>query len=72
VDTTPERSANYRLVLYADDFVILVSGTRALAGALLPEVADALSTVGLRLSEEKTLITHIHKGLDKARSRPAC
>ncbi|MFF7242136.1 group II intron reverse transcriptase/maturase [Streptomyces collinus] len=56
--------ANYRLIRYADDFVILVSGTRAHAEALLPEVAEVLSTVGLRLSEEKTLITHIDEGLD--------
>jgi RNA-directed DNA polymerase len=55
---------NYRLIRYADDFVILVSGTREHAEALLPEVADVLSTVGLRLSEEKTLITHIDEGLD--------
>ena len=55
---------NYRLIRYADDFVILVSGTRAHAEALLPEVAEVLSAVGLRLSEEKTLITHIDEGLD--------
>jgi RNA-directed DNA polymerase len=55
---------NYRLIRYADDFLILVSGTRAHAEALLPEVAEVLSAVGLRLSEEKTLITHIDEGLD--------
>jgi len=44
--------------------VILVSGTRAHTEALLPEVAEVLSTVGLRLSVEKTLITHIDEGLD--------
>ena len=44
--------------------MILVSGTRAHTEALLPEVAKILSTVGLRLSEEKTLITHIDEGLD--------
>jgi RNA-directed DNA polymerase len=55
---------NYRLIRYADDFVILVSGTRAHTEALLPEVAGVLSTVGLRLSEEKTLITHIDEGFD--------
>jgi RNA-directed DNA polymerase len=55
---------NYRLIRYADDFVILVSGTREHAKALLPEAAEVLSTVGLRLSEEKTLITHIDEGLD--------
>jgi RNA-directed DNA polymerase len=55
---------NYRLIRYADDFVILVSGTRLHTEALLPEAAAVLSTVGLRLSEEKTLITHIDDGLD--------
>jgi RNA-directed DNA polymerase len=55
---------NYRLFRYADDFVILVSGTRAHTEALLPEVAEVLATVGLRLSQEKTLITHIDEGLD--------
>jgi RNA-directed DNA polymerase len=55
---------NYRLIRYADDFVVLVSGTRAHTEALVPEVAAVLSTVGLRLSEDKTLITHIDEGLD--------
>ncbi len=55
---------NYRLIRYADDFVILVSGTRAHTEALLAEVAEVLSTVGLRLSAEKTKITHIDEGLD--------
>lgn len=55
---------NYRLIRYADDFVILVSGTRTHTEALLPEAATVLSTVGLRLSEDKTLITHIDDGLD--------
>jgi RNA-directed DNA polymerase len=48
--------ANYRLARYADDFVIMVSGTKAHAEALLTEVAAVLSTVGLRLSPDKTLI----------------
>ena len=48
----------------ATHLVILVSGTREHAKALLPEAAEVLSTVGLRLSEEKTLITHIDEGLD--------
>ena len=44
--------------------MIVVSGTREHAEALLPEIAAVLSAVGLRLSEEKTLITHIDEGLD--------
>ncbi|MGH3763525.1 MAG: group II intron reverse transcriptase/maturase, partial [Actinophytocola sp.] len=46
------------------DFVIMVSGNRAQAEALLPEVAEVLGPMGLRLSTEKTLITHIDEGLD--------
>jgi hypothetical protein len=38
--------ANYRLVRYADDFVIMVSGNRAQAEALLPEVAAVLAPMG--------------------------
>jgi RNA-directed DNA polymerase len=55
---------NYRLVRYADDWVLAVSGTRAHAEALREEIADVLSTMGLRLSPDKTLITHIDEGLD--------
>ena len=32
--------------------------------ALRAEIAGVLSTMGLRLSEEKTLITHIDDGVD--------
>ena len=52
----------YRLVRYADDFVVLVSGTKAQAEALKVEVAAVLSTMGLRLSEEKTGVCHIDEG----------
>ena len=41
-----------------------VSGTRDDAEALREEIAEVLSTMGLRLSPEKTLITHIDEGLD--------
>ena len=54
----------YRLVRYADDFVVLVSGTKAQAEALKAEIAAVLSTVGLRLSEEKTSVCHINEGFD--------
>ncbi len=56
--------ANYRLVRYADDFLVLVSGTREHAEQMRGEVAEVLAPMGLRLSEEKTLITHIDNGLD--------
>jgi RNA-directed DNA polymerase len=53
-----------RLVRYADDFVVLVHGARAGAEALFGEVAAVLEPVGLRLSEEKTHLTHIDDGFD--------
>ena len=56
--------ANYRLVRYADDFVVMVSGTRAHADDLRDEVAAVLAPIGLRLSEEKTKIAHIDEGFD--------
>jgi RNA-directed DNA polymerase len=52
----------YKIVRYADDLVIMVSGTRAHAEALRDEVATVLTTVGLRLSEEKTTVVHIDEG----------
>ncbi len=53
-----------RLVRYADDFVVLVSGTREHADALRGEVAAVLQPMGLRLSETKTKIAHIDEGFD--------
>ncbi|MGW3572495.1 group II intron reverse transcriptase/maturase [Streptomyces sp. NPDC000941] len=54
----------YRIVRYADDFVVMVSGTRQNADALWDEVASILSPMGLRLSEEKTRVCHIDEGFD--------
>jgi RNA-directed DNA polymerase len=55
----------YRLVRYADDWCLMITGTRADAESLRDEIAEVLSTMGLRLSPEKTLITHIAlSGLD--------
>ena len=56
--------ATYRLVRYADDFVVMVAGTKAHAEDLQHEVAAVLSTMGLRLSEEKTMIVDIDEGFD--------
>ncbi len=55
---------NFRLARYADDWCLMVHGTRADAEALRDEIAEVLSAMGLRLSQEKTLITHIEQGLD--------
>ncbi len=55
---------NYRLVRYADDFLVLISGNRGHAEDLRAKVAAVLDPMGLRLSPEKTLITHIDNGFD--------
>jgi RNA-directed DNA polymerase len=55
---------NYRLVRYADDFLVLVSGDRGHADDLREQIAAVLAPMGLRLSAEKTLITHIDEGFD--------
>ena len=56
--------ANYRLVRYADDFVVLVTGDQGHVDELRDEVAAVLLPMGLHLSEEKTRITHIDEGFD--------
>jgi RNA-directed DNA polymerase len=69
--TTVERAmrkrhgqANYRLVRYADDWLLLVAGTREQAECMRGQAAAVLAPMGLRLSEAKTKITHIDDGLD--------
>lgn len=56
--------ANYRLVRYADDFVVLVTGQREHAERLRQEVTTVLAPMGLRLSPEKTQVVHIDDGFD--------
>jgi RNA-directed DNA polymerase len=56
--------ANYRLVRYADDFVVLVTGQAEHAHRLRAEVAAVLAPMGLRLSPEKTHVVHIDDGFD--------
>jgi len=55
---------NHRLVRFADDWTLLVAGTREDALALREQAARVLAPRGLALSEEKTLITHIDEGVD--------
>jgi len=56
--------ATYRIVRYADDFVIMVNGSKAHAEALWEEVSQVIAPLGLRLSETKTRVCHIDEGLD--------
>lgn len=54
----------WRLVRYADDFVVMVNGTQDHAHALREEIAAVLAPLGLRLSESKTRIAHLSEGVD--------
>ena len=56
--------ANYRLIRYADDFVIVVTGGREHAEHLLDDVTSVIAPMGLRLSPEKTRVVHIDDGFD--------
>ena len=57
--------ASYRMVRYADDFVILVRGTEAQAQALKQQTAEFMrQRMRLTLSPEKTHITHVDDGFD--------
>jgi RNA-directed DNA polymerase len=56
--------ANYRLVRYADDFVIVVAGERRHAEALIAETEQVITPLGLALSREKTSIAHIDEGIE--------
>ena len=56
--------ANYRLIRYADDFVVVVAGERCHAERLREQVTGVLAPMGLRLSPEKTRVVHIDEGFD--------
>jgi RNA-directed DNA polymerase len=53
---------NWRLIRFADDFVVMVSGERSHAEALREQVTVVLASLGLRLSLEKTRVVHIDEG----------
>jgi group II intron reverse transcriptase/maturase len=54
--------SNFLYVRYADDFVVLCNGTKEQAKTMKEELRMVLQNMGLKLSEEKTKITHITEG----------
>jgi RNA-directed DNA polymerase len=56
--------ATFRLIRYADDFVVVVSGQKPHAEALIAETARVLGPLGLALSTEKTRVTHVDEGIE--------
>ena len=55
---------NWKMIRFADDFVVMVAGERQHAEALREEVGGVLATLGLRLAAEKTRVVHIDEGFD--------
>ena len=54
----------WRLVRYADDFVVLVNGTRGNVEQVREQAAAVLEPMGLQLSPAKTQIVHMQDGFD--------
>jgi RNA-directed DNA polymerase len=54
----------WRIVRYADDFVVLVHGTQEHVEALREDIAQVLAPLGLRLSAAKTHVVHMSEGFD--------
>jgi RNA-directed DNA polymerase len=57
-------AATYRLIRYADDFVVMVNGSRDQAECLYGDLETILEPLGLRLATDKTKITDIDEGFD--------
>src|SRR5699024_10399634 len=55
---------NWRLIRYADDFVVLTDGNAYHLVELREEIAAILAPMGLVLSSEKTSIVHMSEGFD--------
>lgn len=55
---------NWRIVRYADDFVIMTNGSRQDALNLKEHAGRVLEALGLRFSASKTRITHLREGID--------
>ena len=55
---------NWKMIRFADNFVVMVAGESQHAEALREEVSGVLATLGLRLAAEKTRVVHIDEGFD--------
>jgi len=55
---------NWRVVRYADDFVVMVHGERWHVEQLREEISRVLAPMGLVLSPVKTRIVHMQEGFD--------
>jgi RNA-directed DNA polymerase len=55
---------NWRLVRYADDFVVLVRGEHRHVEEVRDEITAVLAPLGLRLSQAKTRVVDMREGFD--------
>jgi RNA-directed DNA polymerase len=55
---------NWKLVRYADDFVLVVNGNQHHAQTLRDAVAQVIAPLGLHLAPDKTRVVHIDEGFD--------
>jgi RNA-directed DNA polymerase len=55
-------TGNWKLIRYADDLVLMVSGDRCHAEALREEVSTVIAPMGLRLAPDKTRVAHLDEG----------
>jgi RNA-directed DNA polymerase len=55
---------NWRLVRYADDFVVLVRGEAGHVEEVRDEITTVLAPLGLRLSPDKTRVVDMREGFD--------
>ena len=55
---------NWRVCRYADDFAVLVHGTRDDVETLREQTARVLASLGLRLSPSRTRIVHMSESFD--------
>jgi RNA-directed DNA polymerase len=58
------RRAIVNFICYADDFVVTAASKEILEQKVKPVIVEFLRERGLKLSEEKTLITHIAQGFN--------
>lgn len=62
--SSPDKNPKVNFIAYADDFVITGATPELLESQVKPLVEEFLAKRGLKLSEEKTKITHINEGFD--------
>jgi len=62
--TIKPRRDKVNFIPYADDFVVTAASKEILEQKVKPVIVEFLRERGLRLSEEKTLITHIAQGFN--------